>query len=304
MVDPDLQDIHDFLVEVAMRAGDMITSARPSTSKIDTKKNSSDLVTETDQAVEVMVSSALKSRYPSYEFLGEESYKPGMHLTSAPTFVCDPIDGTTNFVHAYPYVSISLAFVHNLVPKVGVVFNPFTSQIYHAIKGKGSYLTSTTLSSDDPAKMQQLPLRNPPEPLKGLDQALIAIEWGNERSGNNYAVKVNTFRVLAASKEDGGAMVHSLRSLGSAALNLCAVATGGLDAYWEGGCWAWDVAAGWVILEEAGGMMVGGNKGEWEPSVDQRRYLAVRGTERGTEEQKTFIEAFWGCIQGTLEYDI
>ena len=152
--------------------------------------------------------------------------------------------------------------------------------------------------------MQQLPLRNPPEPLKGLDQALIAIEWGNERSGNNYAVKVNTFRVLAASKEDGGAMVHSLRSLGSAALNLCAVATGGLDAYWEGGCWAWDVAAGWVILEEAGGMMVGGNKGEWEPSVDQRRYLAVRGTERGTEEQKTFIEAFWGCIQGTLEYDI
>ena len=100
-------------------------------------------------------------------------------------------------------------------------------------------------------------------------------------------------------------MVHSLRSLGSAALNLCGVAEGGLDAYWEGGCWAWDVAAGWVILEEAGGKVVGANQGEWEVGVDARRYLAVRGG-RGTweEEGKGFVEGVWGCVGGRLEYEV
>lgn len=84
-------------------------------------------------------------------------------------------------------------------------------------------------------------------------------------------------------------MVHSLRSLGSAALNMCAVARGDLDIYWEGGCWAWDVAAGWVIVEEAGGMVLGGNRGEWEPEVDGRRYLVVRGG-----AGKGVVEQFWG----------
>ncbi|MCJ1472531.1 hypothetical protein MMC13_001180 [Lambiella insularis] len=304
MAEPDLQAIHDLLVETAMKAGAMITSARPSTRTTDTKKNSSDLVTETDQAVETMVSTTLKTHYPDYSFLGEETYQPGMRLTPAPTFVCDPIDGTTNFVHAYPYVSISLAFVHHLRPLVGVVFNPFTAQIYHGIRGRGSFLTSSTLPGEHPQKMQQLPLRSPPEPLTGLDQALVAVEWGNEREGNNWEVKRRTFAALAGAKEGGGAMVHSLRSLGSAALNLCAVAAGGLDAYWEGGCWAWDVAAGWVVLTEAGGMIVGASKGEWEPKVDDRRYLAVRGTEGGGAEQKAFVEAFWGCVKGTLEYEL
>lgn len=93
-------------------------------------------------------------------------------------------------------------------------------------------------------------------------------------------------------------MVHSLRSLGSAALNLCAVAAGGIDVYWEGGCWAWDVCAGWVVLEESGGKVVGGNKDEWTPEVDGRRYLAVRGGD-GQEE---LIKEFWNNIVGKLEY--
>ena len=239
----------------------------------------------------------------SQRFLGEETYKPGMQLTPSPTFVVDPIDGTTNFVHAYPYVSISLAFVHKLTPLVGVVFNPFTRQLYHAIDGQGSYLNDMS----DPSKVTKhnLPLKNPPERLQGLNQALVAMEWGNERSGNNWTVKTSTFASLAGDTSISGAMVHSLRSLGSAALNLCAVASGTLDAYWEGGCWAWDVAAGWVILKEAGGMVVGGNKGEWEPKVDGRRYLAIRGCGEGGEgKQKEFIEEFWGHVKGRLEYDV
>ena len=76
----------------------------------------------------------------TFRFLGEESYHPGLRLTSAPTYVCDPVDGTTNFVHAYPYVSISLAFVNNFIPCVGVVYNPFTRELYHSIRGSGAYL--------------------------------------------------------------------------------------------------------------------------------------------------------------------
>lgn len=126
----------------------------------------------------------------------------------------------------------------------------------------------------------------------------MALEYGNERSGNNWECKIGTFNALARSNDGGGAMVQSVRSLGSAALNCCSVARGDIDIYWEGGCWAWDVAAGWIIVEEAGGMVVGGNKGEWEPKVDGRRYLVLR---RGAGRE--IVEEFWSKIQGRLEYE-
>ncbi len=148
----------------------------------------------------------------------------------------------------------------------------------------------------------RLPLKSPAPPLTGLKQALVAVEWGNERSGANWATKTNTFARLAGDESTGGAMVHSLRSLGSAALNCCAVARGDLDAYWEGGCWAWDVAAGWVVVEEAGGRVVGGNEGEWGAEVDSRRYLVVRGSEGG-DGQEEMIREFWGVVGGRLEYE-
>ena len=96
-------------------------------------------------------------------------------------------------------------------------------------------------------------------------------------------------------------MVHSMRSSGSAALNICAVATGAVDIYWEGGCYVWDVLAGWVILNEAGGIMVDGNKGNWRPEVDGRTYLAVRSSPNGKGQKET-VEEFWKQIQGRLEY--
>jgi myo-inositol-1(or 4)-monophosphatase len=242
-----------------------------------------DLVTETDRAVELLISTSLRSRYPSILFMGEETYKPGDRLTAAPTFIVDPIDGTTNFVHRLPYACISLGLAVNLIPTVGVVYNPFTKTLYSAIAGRGAFLNHVT----------PLPL-TPATRLGELSNCLVAVEWGADRAGNDYDVKVATFAKLAASKETGGAMVHSLRSLGSAALNMCAVASGALDVYWETGCWAWDVCAGWVILQEAGGMVAGGNPGEWEPRVDGRRYLSVRGG----EGQKKLVEEFWGNIQG------
>ncbi|KAA6412691.1 MAG: inositol monophosphatase [Lasallia pustulata] len=200
MAEPNLQEIHDFLITLAAKAGEMITSAHPSMSNTDTKKNSSDLVTETDQAVEHMVSTSLKSAYPTYDFLGEETYTPGSsHLTPSPTFIVDPIDGTTNFVHSHPYLSISLAFVHHLTPLVGIVYNPFTHHLYSAIASHGAYLT-TDFARGPLSRRSRLPLRQPPPPLTSLSEALVAVEWGNERSGHNWRVKTRTFEALAGGR--------------------------------------------------------------------------------------------------------
>lgn len=171
-----------------------------------------------------------------------------------------------------------------------MIYNPFTDALYTGIKGHGAFLTDATHDH------VRLPLGEP-EALQDLSHCLVAVEWGSDRSGKDYDTKVATFRKLCAAKEDGGAMVHGIRSLGSAELNLCAVASGHLDVYWETGCWAWDVCAGWVIVEESGGMMVGAMKGDWEPSVDQRRYMAVRGG----EGQREIVEEFWGCVEGGIE---
>ncbi|KAF2725077.1 inositol monophosphatase [Polychaeton citri CBS 116435] len=287
----DLQAVHDLLVDVAYRAGDMINKAKPVAAGSGFKKNTADLVTETDQAVERMVSSILTEKYPDFEFMGEETYKPGDQLSDRPTFIVDPIDGTTNFFHGHPYVCVSLGLAIAQRPVVGVIYNPYTRTLYTGIKGKGSHLTDAL---HDRAR---LPLRGPPEPLRDLSHCLVAVEWGSDRDGNDYDVKCNTFRRLCASKEAGGAMVHGIRSLGSAELNLCAVAAGHIDVYWESGCWAWDVCAGWVILEEAGGRMCGANPGDWEPRVDQRRYMACRAG----EGQREVIEEFWSCVEGRVE---
>ncbi|KAI4923019.1 hypothetical protein J4E90_001455 [Alternaria incomplexa] len=286
MANVNLKEVHDFMITIAKQAGSRITSATPTTQGSGSKKNSVDLVTETDRAVEALISTSLSTKYPDYAFMGEETYKPGDTLSADPTFICDPIDGTTNFVHRYPYVSISLGLAINREPVVGIVYNPFTQTLYSAIKGQGAYLNETT----------RLPLSEPTK-LDGLSSCLVAVEWGSDRSGNDFKVKSETFKKLAATKENGGGMVHGLRSFGSAALNLCGVASGGLDVYWEAGCWAWDVCAGWVILKEAGGIMVDANPGNWDPKVEGQRYMAVRGG----EGQKEIVEEFWGLVEGAFE---
>jgi myo-inositol-1(or 4)-monophosphatase len=208
----------------------------------------------------------------------------------------------------------------NRVPVIGVVFNPFTSHLYSGIKGRGSYLTDLNSNSHNvptslaarPEK-RRLPLM-PASPLTGLNSCLVAVEWGSDRAGQNMDCKLTTFANLAKSKDEGGAMVHSLRSLGSAALNLCAVAAGHIDVYWEGGCYAWDVCAGWCILSEAGGVVVDANPGGWRIGLDQRRYLGVRGDGEGKSEeeqglkmsggQKGVIEELWACVpKGGFDYE-
>jgi myo-inositol-1(or 4)-monophosphatase len=279
-------------------------------------------VTETDRAVEAYISNELGHMYPDFSFMGEETYVPGQKLGDEPTFVVDPIDGTTNFVHRFPYVSVSLGFAVKKVPTVGVVYNPFTGRLYSGVRGRGSFVFDIN-KPDQPDGDQHTEQRQtgdgqvqvPKEeqgtklPVKGLaslgglDECVVAIEFGSDRTGQNWKTKTDTWARLGRRKEDGGAMVHSARALGSAALNLCGVAEGVLDVYWEGGCWAWDVCAGWVILTEAGGVVVDGNpSGNWDIPVDHRKYLAVKGAKDG-QGQKELVEEFWGYIEGEMVYE-
>lgn len=286
--------IHSVMVSVAYEAGSIMLLERPSQSESDIKKNSADIVTETDKAVEKLVSSKLLSAYPDFQFIGEETYYSGQKLTDKPTFIVDPIDGTTSFVHNFPAFCISIGLAVKKTPVVGVIYNPLLDELYAAIQGQGAYLKRGS-SSDK----QKLPLRKA-EPLNDLSKCLIGIEWGSDRTGINYELKNNVFTKLAASKEDGGAMVRGLRNIGSTALNLASVAAGQQDIFWDGGCWAWDVCAGWCILVESGGMVVSGNPGEWECEVESRKYLAVRGAPSG---QRQIIDEFWKVIgDGRLEY--
>jgi len=201
-----------------------------------------------------------------------------------------------------PYVAISIGFTVNRRPTVGVVLNPFTAQLYTAIRSLGAFLTLLSSDLSTTQSKSKLPLYSP-QPLE-LQSSVIAIEYATERQGNNYTVKVDTFKELASAQ---GGMVHALRSYGSAALNLCSVASGFIDGYWEGGCWEWDVCAGWLILEEAGGTIVSGNpppepmRELSNPDLCGRVYLAVRQA-RSQKEVEDWVRRFWSCIKGELVY--
>ncbi|PPQ78037.1 hypothetical protein CVT25_015582 [Psilocybe cyanescens] len=316
----DLQSILTFTVKLARKAGELILEgsnaiqSASSESGVGEKKNSVDLVTEFDIKVEELVKKELKSQYPSFEFIGEESYAAGScpPLTDKPTFCVDPIDGTTNFIHGFPFVCISLGLIYKRRPILGVIYNPFLDHLYTGITGQGSYLSSRL--NTEPVR---LPLSKPAKPLPSLGQALIAVEWGSDRSKTTINAKANSFSRLAGDPAQGlseGKMAHSLRSVGSAALNFAMVAQGGLDLYWEIGCWPWDVCAGIVIAEEAGGIVSGSHatfatsskeKGfgvVTEEILTGRKYIVVRAIgdtqgEKGIDAQKRIIQEFYATVE-------
>jgi myo-inositol-1(or 4)-monophosphatase len=190
-------------------------------------------------------------------------------------------------VHSFPAVCISIGLVISKQPIVGVVYNPFRDELWHAVKGHGAF-TQQGFN----AEIKRLPVTTP-SPLRGLGPACIGIEWGSDREGPNFDLNLKVFTALARTTTTGGKFVNSLRCTGSAAITICRVSAGQQDAFWECGSWAWDVAAAWCVLVEAGGMMVDGHPGEWNPPVDNRRYLAVRPA---TEGQREFVEEFWSII--------
>jgi len=280
----NLEKIKDFLVEVAKLGGQMMRDADPTVDSSLEKKNNADRVTETDRAIEAMVKASVAKSFPDLAFLGEETFKTGQKLGDEPTVVCDPIDGTLNFIHGFPNYAISLALTVCKTPVIGVVYNPTRGDLFTAIKGRGSFLTRWD------GKTVSLPIKARAEPIEILNDCLCALEWGSDRSSSNWELRTHMTEALLSKK---GAMAHSMRSSGSAALDFCYVGAGWLDLFWEGGCWIWDVCAGWLVVQEAGGIVVGANPGEWNPTLEGRSYFAVRGASSG---QKEVIEELWSLM--------
>ncbi|KAE8539910.1 hypothetical protein D1P53_003848 [Cryptococcus gattii VGV] len=324
----DLDSILQFAIKLALDAGQIIREGQEKrfaseSAQEDEKANSVDLVTEVDKAVEKFIVERIRETYPSHKFIGEESYE-GQQITDEPTWIVNqsprsrvsyvgyvesgiadivtdpfpsPIDGTTNFVHGFPMVATSIGLAHKGVPVVGVIYNPFLDQLWSAAKGRGAYLN----------QKQKLPITGSSKPLASLGQALIGVEYGMSRSPPALPRKVATFEKLTAHTDVGGKMCHSLRSMGSAALNIVLVASGGLDMYWEVGCWPWDVCAGICILEESGGRCFGGKTADLSGEVDAklmagRKYLVIRGiratnNETTLDQQKKFAKEFYDCVE-------
>lgn len=291
----DLIDVRNLLIAVAKKAEPMMMNAEADVLvKAQTKNNTSDLVTEYDEQIEHMVRDEVLAKLPHFRFWGEETHKAHETMTDAPTFVVDPIDGTINFTHGNPNFCISLALVLDKTPVVGVVYNPARGDLYTGVAGQGSYYTKHFDLPTKYQKTQQLPIRRAPMP--DMPNCLLVVEWGNERKGANWACRTSTHTKLLTDAVEGGAMCKTVRSNGSAALDFCYVAQGIMDAFWEGGVNSWDVAAGWCILKEAGGIVASCNPGDWEPKLQGHCYLAVRNAKQ--EEQKKLVETIWENMQG------
>lgn len=182
-----------------------------------------------------------------------------------------------------------------------VIFNPFQLKLYRALSGKGSFLEYHGTTS-------QLPLcaPEPPLPLGSLADALIGVEWGSDRSKSVMEKKSRSFVRLAGDGDEieGGIMCLSLRSIGSAALLYSYVAAGGLDCYWEIGCWSWDVCAGTIIAREAGGKCYGRDGKPFDDGVDLmgHHFFVVRAigdteTEKGGDAQDRIAKEFFSVVE-------
>ncbi len=186
-----------------------------------------DLVTEADKASEALVAGLVRERWPEHDLLGEEGARSDS--ASPVRWVIDPLDGTTNFAHNLPTFAVSIGLEHAGAPLLGAVYDPMRDEMYAAVRGRGA-----TLNGE--------PIR-----VSGSDVLLTSLlatgfSYDMETRGRQAHLWA-TFLTRA----------QAIRQTGSAALNLCYVAAGRLDGYWERGIAPWDVAAGAVILLEAGG---------------------------------------------------
>uniref|UniRef100_A0A667HZC9 Inositol-1-monophosphatase n=1 Tax=Lynx canadensis TaxID=61383 RepID=A0A667HZC9_LYNCA len=146
MADP-WQECMDYAVTLARQAGEVVREAMKNEMNVMVKSSPADLVTATDQKIEKMLLSSIKEKYPSHSFIGEESVAAGEKsvLTDSPTWIIDPIDGTTNFVHRFPFVAVSIGFTVNKKMEFGVVYSCLEDKMYTGRKGKGAFCNGQKL---------------------------------------------------------------------------------------------------------------------------------------------------------------
>ncbi len=197
---------------------------------IEHKDSVTDLVTSVDREIEALILTKLRQAFPGDAILSEERGQIGDN--GARLWILDPLDGTKNFVHALDCFAISLALVVDGIRELGIVFAPALGKEFWAVRGEGAWL------GEQPIRVSQ---------TDSMEEALFSTGFACLRSGrspNNLSVLPRVLRIAA-----------DIRRHGSAALDLCYVAYGRTDGFWELGLSPWDVAAGSLIAEEAGGQV-------------------------------------------------
>lgn len=217
------------------------------------QKARADLVTEVDEAAERLILDRLRRHFPSDRILAEESAS-GLLEAGGRTWIVDPVDGTTNFVHGHPFACVSIAMADEDGLAVGVVHAPFLGEVYHGARGAGAYLNERPLHVSD---------------VSAGPAGLYATGFPFKEGKGDPELYFRLIAEVVASS-------HGVRRAGSAALDCAFVAAGRLDGYFEIGVSAWDIAAGLLLVTEAGGK-VSGWPGDEDPPLRTGRVLATNG---------------------------
>jgi myo-inositol-1(or 4)-monophosphatase len=218
-------------VRAARRAGDMIARAFDERDKMNVRQKSDrDYVTDVDQRAEAAIVHDIRKHYPTHGIVAEESGRLNPEATVQ--WYVDPLDGTTNFVHGYPHFAVSISAWKEGRPLLAVVHDPMRNETFEAQNGGGAFLNRQRLRVTSEGRVAH---------------ALFASGLPSYR---REQIDVFQRRMDACMRATEG-----YRRGGSAALDLAYVASGRLDAYWEAGLGAWDIAAGVLLVQEAGGMV-------------------------------------------------
>ena len=213
---------------IARQAGEFLQENRFATKQVSVKTDMVDLVTNVDKAADRLITEQLRTHFPTHTIIAEESAQSGPQ--SPYCWYIDPLDGTTNFAHTYPHFAVSLALTHESTAIVGVVHDPVRNEIFSAQRGGGAQLNGNPIRVSTASQ---------------LDQSLLLTGFPyDRRSYSAFYLRYYEAFMLRT---------HGVRRSGSAALDLCYVACGRADAFWEWRLHPWDIAAGSLIVEEAGG---------------------------------------------------
>jgi len=219
----------ELAVALARRAGALQRERFETELEVHTKRTAIDLVTEIDRACEALIVEALALERPDDAVLGEEGSAHGA-ADAEWRWIIDPLDGTTNYAHGYPCFCVSIGVEHRGERAVGVVYQPLLDELFHAVRGAGAYLNGRRLHVSRE---------------NDLSRALLVTGFSYDvHTSIDDNVRQFTMAVKAA---------RGVRRDGSAALDLCYVAAGRCDGFWEFNLRPWDIAAGILLVEEAGG---------------------------------------------------
>lgn len=233
----------DIAIEAARCAGKILQERYGKPHDI-AKKGAVNLVTEADPAAEKAIIKLLGEKTPAIGIMAEEQEESHSLDQNRTMWVVDPLDGTTNFAHGFPFFAVSIALLQQGQPLVGVVYAPMLNELFSAQRGGGAMLNGKPIQVS---------------PVKNLIEALIATGFPYERKTRLPAIMQQLQQILEHAQD--------VRRGGSAAIDLAYVACGRLDAYYEVQLNPWDTAAGWLLVTEAGGTVSGMDGSDFSPFI-------------------------------------